>query len=292
MENGGKDMSSKLRILAVDDNVVNLATLEQELKGKYDVTPMSSGGRAVRVLRREEVDLILLDIEMPDMDGLDTLREIRTIPGCATIPVIFLTANNDKATVVEGMKLGIMDYVVKPYKATDLNDRIERCLKRRGTIPIDAKELHQRLLDLEDLMRTNNVEGATAKATEIMGYKMDEEIAGRVSVVKAKLDEGDLTAAEVTLSRVLKLLEQKEDVTSTKKSRFISKADLNIKLRYTINALANFQTREAVDKIGELLSYDLPAGGRQRCEKALEALQGYDDEAAEKLLQEVVDSLR
>jgi CheY-like chemotaxis protein len=285
-------MSNKLRVLAVDDNVVNLATLEQELKGKYDVTPMSSGGRAVRFLRREQVDLILLDIEMPDMDGLDTLREIRTLPGCATIPVIFLTANNDKSTVVEGMKLGIMDYVVKPYKATDLNDRIDRCLKRRGTIPIEGPELHRRLLDLEDLMHTGNVEAANAKATEIIGYKMDEEIAGRVGVVKTKLDEGDITAAEVTLSRVLKLLEQKEDVTSTKKSRFISKADLNIKLRYTINALANFQTREAVDKIGELLGYDLPAGGRQRCEKALEALQGYDDEAAEKLLQEVVDSLR
>lgn len=60
----------KMRILAVDDNVVNLATLEQELKDKYEVIPMISGRRAIKFLQSEDVDLVLLDVQMPVMDGL------------------------------------------------------------------------------------------------------------------------------------------------------------------------------------------------------------------------------
>ena len=64
----------KMRILAVDDNVVNLATLEQELKDKYEVIPMISGRRAIKFLQSEDVDLVLLDVQMPVMDGHEATR--------------------------------------------------------------------------------------------------------------------------------------------------------------------------------------------------------------------------
>ena len=99
----------KLRILAVDDNMVNLASLEQELKDEYEVIPVSSGKRAIKFLYIEKVDLILLDVQMPIMDGIETLREIRTQENGITVPVILLTAKKDKETVIEGSKLGIMD---------------------------------------------------------------------------------------------------------------------------------------------------------------------------------------
>ena len=105
----------KMRILAIDDNTVNLATLEQELKSKYEVIPMISGRRAIKYLYREQVDLILLDVEMPIMDGIETLKEIRAQENGVTVPVIFLTAKKDKATVIDGAKLGIMDYITKPF---------------------------------------------------------------------------------------------------------------------------------------------------------------------------------
>ena len=98
----------KMRILVVDDNTVNLATVEQELKEKYEVIPMLSGRRAVKYLYREKVDLILLDVQMPIMDGIETLKTIRTQENGVTVPVIFLTTKKDKLTVVEGAKLGIM----------------------------------------------------------------------------------------------------------------------------------------------------------------------------------------
>jgi len=121
-----------MRILAVDDNIINLATIEQELKSKYEVITVNSGARAVRFLSREQPDLVLLDIQMAVMDGLETLRKIRNLKNGSSIPVIMLTSKKDKDTVIEGSKLGIMDYVIKPFDSQDLHNRIERALKRAG----------------------------------------------------------------------------------------------------------------------------------------------------------------
>ncbi len=131
----------RMRILAVDDNIINLATIEQELKSKYEVITVNSGVRAIRFLSKERPDLILLDIQMANMDGLETLRKIRELKDGAKIPVIMLTGKKDRETVIEGTKLGIADYVVKPFNAQDLHERIERALKKAGVIPeVDLKE--------------------------------------------------------------------------------------------------------------------------------------------------------
>ena len=128
-------MGNRISILAVDDNIINLATIEQELKSKYEVITVNSGARAIRFLSREKPALVLLDIQMAAMDGLETLRKIRSLENGATIPVILLTSKKDKETVIEGTKLGIMDYVVKPFDSQDLHSRIERALKKAGVIP-------------------------------------------------------------------------------------------------------------------------------------------------------------
>lgn len=128
-------MGNRICILAVDDNIINLATIEQELKSKYEVITVNSGARAIRFLGREKPALVLLDVQMAAMDGLETLRKIRNLENGATIPVILLTSKKDKETVIEGTKLGIMDYVVKPFDSQDLHNRIERALKKAGVIP-------------------------------------------------------------------------------------------------------------------------------------------------------------
>ncbi len=66
---------------------------------------------------------------MAPKDGIETLREIREMEKCAEIPVIMLTSQREKQTIVESSKLGINDYVLKPFKTQDLHDRIERVLK-------------------------------------------------------------------------------------------------------------------------------------------------------------------
>lgn len=120
------------KIMVVDDSTVNLATIEQGLKEHYEVIPMISGRRAIKYLYTKKVDLILLDVEMPIQNGIETLQEIRKQDNGTAVPVIFLTANKDKATVIKGSELGIMDYVIKPFDADDLVNRIERVFKKLG----------------------------------------------------------------------------------------------------------------------------------------------------------------
>lgn len=122
-------MNGKLKVLAVDDNSISLATIEQELKDEYDVIPLNSGVRALQYLKREKPDLILLDIQMELKNGIETLKEIRDMEECKDIPVIMLTSMRDKEMVYESVKLGVEDYVIKPFNKQDLRDRVDRVLK-------------------------------------------------------------------------------------------------------------------------------------------------------------------
>lgn len=121
----------KAIILAVDDNAVNLATLEQTLEDEYDVIPVIAGARAIKYLSRAQADLMLLDVQMPDMDGIQTLEEIRKLDNGQTLPVIFLTAANDEDVAQQGNRLGIVDYIVKPFDGADLKRRIRQVLEKR-----------------------------------------------------------------------------------------------------------------------------------------------------------------
>lgn len=120
----------KKKILAVDDNAVNLAAIEQTLQDEYEIIPMVAGKRAIKYLGVEKVDLILLDVQMPDMDGIRTLEEIRKLDNGWTVPVIFLTATNDSDVSAAGARLGIMDYITKPFDGTDLKKRIEDAFQK------------------------------------------------------------------------------------------------------------------------------------------------------------------
>jgi len=125
-------MGKRARILVVDDSPVNLAAAEQKLRDKYEVIPLNSGMRALRYLRSETPpDLILLDILMAGKDGIDTLKEIRSLKNAANIPVIMLTGVGERGRVVECSRLGACDYVLKPFDSDDLLNRIARALKMK-----------------------------------------------------------------------------------------------------------------------------------------------------------------
>ena len=123
-------MTFKYRILAVDDNSVSLASIEQALKEKYEVIPLNSGARALQYLKKNRPDLILLDVQMASKDGVETLREIREMEECQNIPVIMLTSQNDKHTVLESFMLGADNYILKPFNVQDLHERIAIVLKK------------------------------------------------------------------------------------------------------------------------------------------------------------------
>jgi DNA-binding response OmpR family regulator len=276
----------KIRILAVDDNVVNLRSLVQELQGRYEVIPMNSGSRALRYLQRDTADLILLDVQMPDMDGIETLREIRDRGRGVMIPVIFLTSSNDKTTVMEGMKLGIVDYIVKPFQREDLLNRIDRTLKKQGVVPVEKWELNKSIKELAELIHISQWKQATLKAKEISGYKINEEIAGRVRTVYLKLEAGDYKAAEQTMNRVVQLMNAQNAATTggRRSSQKLGQLEWSMKLHEVLEELDKFQTQGAIDKLNELMDYEIPADRRKCCEDVMACLKDYDDAEAEKIL--------
>ena len=127
-------MERKMRILVVDDSAVSLATVEQKLKDLYEVITVNSGVRALRYLKNQRPDLILLDIKMEGKDGIETLKELRDMKNGADIPVIMLTSKNDKGSLIETAKLGIYDYLLKPFDTQDLHKRIRRALEKSRAI--------------------------------------------------------------------------------------------------------------------------------------------------------------
>ena len=121
--------NGRKRILAVDDAATILLRITDTLEKYYDVVTVNSGARALRYLEQVKPDLILLDIRMTPKTGFDTLREIRDMTSRADIPVIMLTAMEDKNSVLEGITLGIRDYILKPFAPDDLLNRIRRVLE-------------------------------------------------------------------------------------------------------------------------------------------------------------------
>ena len=114
----------KKRILAVDDDIIVLTRISSILRNDYDLVTVNSGMRALKYLELEKPDLILLDVRMMQQDGIETLRKIRNMEECKDIPVIMLTGVEDKESVLASFKLGICDYILKPFSSDDLLKRI------------------------------------------------------------------------------------------------------------------------------------------------------------------------
>lgn len=284
-------MDNKMRILAVDDNIINLATIEQELKNKYDVVTVNSGARAIRFLNKEKPDLILLDVQMALMDGIETLKEIRTMENGAAIPVIMLTSKKDRETVIEGTKLGILDYILKPFDTQDLHARIDRALKKVGTLPVEDKELYEEILGVQSELQKGNAKNAIMKIDEILSFKIDEEIFGRMQSAKTRIKMGDEETGLRMTERVLKMLER--TVATEQSSKYpISMGEMNARLLYVLNDLGNFKVKDAAQKLEELLRYELPSVVNEACVAAQERLDEFDDGAAEDLIQHALIELK
>jgi len=117
------------RIVVADDDadIRDLVVLKLESSG-HEVVAVADGAAAVEVSRADSPDLILLDVMMPGMNGLDACRAIRSEPGLATVPVILLTARAQSADIEEGVSAGATDYVVKPFSPRELATRVDALL--------------------------------------------------------------------------------------------------------------------------------------------------------------------
>jgi putative two-component system response regulator len=119
-------------IFLVDDNMTNLKAGKEMLKDEYKVYPVPSAEIMFDLLENVTPDLILLDIEMPEMNGYQAIKELKKEPATQDIPVIFLTSKTDEGSELEGLSLGAIDYVAKPFSAPLLIKRIANHLQNEA----------------------------------------------------------------------------------------------------------------------------------------------------------------
>jgi len=117
-------MSKQKSILIVDDTQTNVETLMSLLEEKYDILAALSGEDALEILEEESVDLILLDIMMPGIDGYETCTRVKSNPKTQDIPVIFITAMSDEDSLERAYDVGGIDYITKPFKVKEVLSRI------------------------------------------------------------------------------------------------------------------------------------------------------------------------
>jgi two-component system alkaline phosphatase synthesis response regulator PhoP len=157
---------SQQRILVVDDDkeVVRLMRAYLEQAG-YQVLMAYNGETAIHMLRREKPDLMLLDLMLPDRDGWDITRLVRSDPTLAHIPIIMLTARVDDTDKIVGLEMGADDYVTKPYNPREVVARVRARLRNHGTEGIQSEVLRAGGIELDVGRREVTVNDAPVALT-------------------------------------------------------------------------------------------------------------------------------
>ena len=140
----------KERILVVEDDDDILQLLKYNLaKEGYRITGAASGEEALRVLKTGLPDLVLLDLMLPGIDGLEVCRTLKGDARTSRIPIIMLTAKGEEADIVTGLELGADDYITKPFSPRVMLARVRTVLRRRHTEPLAQEapiEIHDMVI--------------------------------------------------------------------------------------------------------------------------------------------------
>jgi two-component system cell cycle response regulator len=124
-----KSMRTELTVLIVDDEVVNIEFVSEVLNEEYNIKIARSGQQAINIVKKHNIDLILLDVQMPEKDGYQTAEELLADTDTSHIPIIFLTSNRDSKALVRGFQVGAKDYITKPFNVDELKARTKNHIK-------------------------------------------------------------------------------------------------------------------------------------------------------------------
>ncbi|MCL2791195.1 MAG: response regulator [Desulfobulbus sp.] len=147
--------SIRSKVVLVDDNQANLTVGRNMLKTSYEVYPALSAAKLFEILENILPDLILLDIEMPGINGYEAIKKLKNDARFADIPVIFLTSRSDEISELEGFELGAADFVSKPFSVSLLLKRIENQLlivRQKRALLAHQTTLERHVDDLEEKM--------------------------------------------------------------------------------------------------------------------------------------------
>ncbi len=215
MANGIPATNTRIMVVEDDSSLRDWIHFELGFEG-YHVDEAADGLLAIETLRRgEPPDLILMDVQMPGMDGFQVCSELQRWPGYAAVPIIFLTARTELTDRLQGFSVGASDYLAKPFKMAELKARISALLRqternrslgreqehKRASVEMDEAAVIQRSLMACSLGKIQSVEVfATCKPARIVGgdlYDVHERADGRLSLLEADVSGKGLPAAMV-----------------------------------------------------------------------------------------------
>jgi putative two-component system response regulator len=148
--------ADRKKIIFVDDQTSNLMIGRNVLSAEYDVFTVPSARKMFELMEKVAPDLILLDVEMPDMNGYQTIESLKSEPKFKEIPVIFLTAKSDAVSELQGLNLGAIDYIAKPFSPPLLLKRIEvhlLLLEQKKQLESQKKQLEAYNTNLEEIVK-------------------------------------------------------------------------------------------------------------------------------------------
>ena len=179
-------------VFIVDDNATNLTAAEDALEEEYRVVALSSAAQMFTILKRLTPDMILLDIEMPDMDGFEAMERLKASSAYTHIPVIFLTGLIDAESEAHGIELGAVDFIAKPFSKPVLLNRIRNHLHIDNLI---RKRTTQLVMRTEQLIRLQNsivytLSDIVESRDENTGGHIDRTVTFMEILISAMLERG------------------------------------------------------------------------------------------------------
>jgi len=208
-------MNSDYKILLVDDEPDILEFLSYNLKKEgYEVCTANNGKEAIVVAKREHPHLIILDVMMPDMDGIETCREIRELPGLKDVMIAFLTARSEDYSQIAGFEVGADDYINKPIKPRVLISRITALLRRgKSTAEVNQKvDLGGIRIDRERYVVVQNEKEINLPKKEFELLALLASKPGKVFTREAILDKvwgGEVVVGDRTIDVHVRKLREK-----------------------------------------------------------------------------------
>ena len=239
----------KPRILVVDDQPINIKLLQRKLERQgMEIAVAYNGQECLDLVLKEKPDLILLDIMMPEMDGIETCQHLKSNPETETIPIIFITAKSSKEGKLEGLDAGAVDYITKPIDLDETLARVRTQLRLQEMFRENV-ELQERLGDARKAAAVGAItQGIAHNLNNLLGV-----VVGYLDLIKNSGDGSDMVKRSVGLmdnavNRMVGIIRQLSTI-ANKERHQLSKFPVRELLE---NSIERFKKDHDVDAVVDL----------------------------------------